>query len=179
MSYTTGQVKALVRSLVDDPSGSWANDNFVLPIMNEVYNDANAQLVSTQTSWDISVVEVPGVVPGTPNLGPLQVGTGLLATLTDQPIRIDWKPAGEDPSYYELVPNFDVLPYFQPQETMPGWEYRQSVIWLGPSSIAVDLNIRGEFGPPPLTADDSVLVSHPPVSYTHLDVYKRQATSCR
>ncbi len=165
MSWTLGQVKARVRTLLDDPQGSYVTDSFVVPLICEVYDDANSQLASTQSSWDISVVELPGIPPGTPNLATYQAGSGPLATLTDQPLRIDWKPAGDDPTYYRLVPNYEVLPDFQPQEAMAGWEFRSEVIWLANCSIAVDLRIRGEFAPPPLTTDDSVLISHPRIGY--------------
>jgi hypothetical protein len=63
------------------------------------------------------------------------------------------------------VPNYEVLPDLQPREGIPGWEFRSQVIWLGLSSIAVDLRIRGEFAPPALTSDDSVLLSHPRIGY--------------
>ncbi len=85
--------------------------------------------------------------------------------LTDQPLRLDWKPAGEDSSYYRLVPNYEVLPDLVPGEGVAGWEYRSEVIWLTKSSIAVDLRIRGEFAPPALTGDDSFLLSHPRIGY--------------
>ena len=165
MSWTLGQVKARVRTLLDDPQGSYLTDSLLVPLISEVYDDANSQLASTQSSWDISVVEVPGVPPGTPNLAGWQAGSGLLAMLTDQPLRIDWKPAGDDPSYYRLVTNYEVLPDLQPREGVAGWEFRREVVWLTNSSIAVDLRVRAEFAPPPLIADDSVLLSHPRIGY--------------
>jgi hypothetical protein len=165
VSWTLGQVKARVRSLLDDPDGSYLTDGFLVPLIGEVYDDANAQLASTQSSWDIGVVEVPGIAAGTPNLAALQTGTGPLATLTDQPLRIDWKPAGDDPAYYRLVRNYEVLPDLQPRAAMAGWEFRSEVIWLTKCSIAVDLRVRGEFAPPPLTDDASVLLSHPRIGY--------------
>jgi hypothetical protein len=143
VSWTLGQVKARVRNLLDDPQGSYLTDAFVVPLICEVYDDANSQLASTQSSWDIAVIEVPAVPAGTPNLASYQTGSGPLANLTDQPLRIDWKPTGDDPSYYRLVRNYEVLPDFQPAEGIPGWEFRSQVIWLGMSSIAVDLRIRG------------------------------------
>ena len=138
VSWTLAQVKARVRTLLDDPQGSWVTDSFIVPEINQVYEDCNSQLESTQSSWDIALVEVPNVQPGTPNLELYQLGNGPLSNLTDQPLRIDWKPAGNDPSYYQLVPNFEVLPDLQPQQSMHGWEYRSEVIWLTPCSIAVD-----------------------------------------
>jgi hypothetical protein len=165
VSWTLGQVKARVRSLLDDPDGSYLTDGFLVPLIGEVYDDANAQLASTQSSWDIGVVEVPGIAAGTPNLAALQTGTGPLATLTDQPLRIDWKPAGDDPAYYRLVRNYEVLPDLEPRAAMAGWEFRSEVIWLTKCSIAVDLRVRGEFAPPPLTDDASVLLSHPRIGY--------------
>ena len=65
---------------------------------------------------------------------------------TGQPLRIDWKPAGDDPDYYRLVRNYEVLPDLQPRAGVAGWEFRSEVIWLTNCSIAVDLRIRGEFG---------------------------------
>jgi hypothetical protein len=165
MSWTLGQVKARVRNLLDDPQGSYLTDDFILPLISEVYEDANSQLASTQSSYDIAVVEVPGVAPGTPNLSACQTGTGALAHLMAQPLRIDWKVAGGDPSTYQLAQNYGVLPDLEPQQGLAGWEYRSNVIWLTPASIAMDLRIRGEFGPPPLNADDSVLVTHPRIGY--------------
>jgi hypothetical protein len=161
MSWTLAMVKARVRTLLDDqsPTGPYTDD-YIVPLISETYDVYNLELASTQTSWDINVVEVPGIVPGTPNLQSFQSGTGPLATLTAQPLRIDWKPAGQDASYYNLVSNYEVLPDLQPQLGMAGWEYRSDVIWLTPSSVAVDLRIRGEFGPAPLTEDESVLTSH-------------------
>lgn len=165
MSWTLAQTKARVRALLDDPAGSYLTDDFIVPLIQEVYDDANSQLASTQSNWDISVVECPAIQPGTPNLASLQIGTGPLATLTDQPRRIDWKVAGNDPSYYQLVPSYQVLPDVDPLQFMAGWEWRSEVIWLTPSSIAVDLRVRGEFGPPALTSDDSVLISAPRIGY--------------
>jgi hypothetical protein len=163
--WNLAQVKARVRNLLDDPQGSYLTDDFIIPLINEVYSDANSQLTSTQSSFDINVVEVPGVQPGTPNLSAQQAPGQVIAHLMAQPLRIDWKVSGVDPSYYQLVTNYGVLPDLQPQQGMAGWEYRMNVIWLTPSSIAVDLRIRGEFGFPPLKNDDDVLLSHPRIGY--------------
>ncbi|HUD21837.1 MAG TPA: hypothetical protein VMQ60_03250 [Acidobacteriaceae bacterium] len=160
-SYTVGRVKGRVRSLVDDPRASWCTDDFLIPLVQDLYEDSSSQLVSTQSSWDIGVVEVPGIQPGTPNLSAQQVAGGMLAQLTDQPLRIDWKPAGQAAAYYLLIPNYEVLPDIQPAQYMLGWEYRSDVIWLTPCTIEVDLRIRGEFDPPDLNEDASVLTSHP------------------
>ena len=165
MSWTLGQVKARVRNLLDDPQGSYLTDDFITPLISEVYDDANSQMASTQSSYDVALVEVAGITPGTPNLSAYQTGTGLLGRLVAQPLRIDWKPAGDDPSYYQLVANYGALPDLEPQQRMAGWEFRGNVIWLSACSIAVDLRVRGEFGPAALTCDDSMLVTHPRIGY--------------
>jgi hypothetical protein len=165
MSWTLGQVKARVRNLLDDPQGSYLTADFIVPLIQEVYDDANSQLASTQSSYDIAVVEVAGIPPGTPNLNAYQAGQGALAQLMAQPLRLDWKPAGEDPSNYQLAANYGVLPDLPFQQGIAGWEYRSNAIWLTPASITVDLRVRGEFGPPPLANDDSVLVTHPRIGY--------------
>jgi hypothetical protein len=150
---------------LDDPQGSYLTDDFIVPLIQEVYNDANSQLASTQSSYDVAIVEIPGIAPGTPNLAAFQAGGGPLARLVTQPQRIDWKPAGSDPRYYQLVTNYNVLPDLPPQQGIAGWEYRSNVIWLTPASIDVDVRVRGEFGPPPLSSDDSVLVTDPRIGY--------------
>jgi hypothetical protein len=72
---------------------------------------------------------------------------------------------GRRPFVLPAGANYEVLPDLQPREGMAGWEFRSEVIWLTNCSIAVDLRIRGEFGPPALTSDDSVLLSHPRIGY--------------
>ena len=165
MSWTLGQVKARVRNLLDDPQGSYLTDDFITPLISEVYDDANSQMASTQSSYDVALVEVAGIAPGTPNLSAYQTGAGPLARLLAQPLRIDWKAAGDDPSHYQLVANYGALPDLEPQQRMTGWEFRGNVIWLTACSIAVDLRVRGEFGPPALTGDDSVLITHSRMGY--------------
>jgi hypothetical protein len=165
MSWTLGQVKGRVRNLLDDPQGSYLTDDFIIPLINEVYSDANSQLTSTQSQFDIGVVEVPGVQPGTPNLSALQAPGQILGHLAAQPLRIDWKVGGLPPSYYQLVENYGVLPDLQPQQGMAGWEFRSGIIWLTPSSIVVDLRVRAEFGFPPLVADSDILQSHARIGY--------------
>lgn len=165
MSWTFGQVKARVRNLLDDPQGSYLTDDFIGPLVNEAYEDLNSQLTTTQSSYDINVVELPGIPAGTPNLASEQAGAGPLQRLAAMPERIDWKPAGTDPSYYQLIENFAVLPDSMPQEGVYGWEYRSGTVWLTPSSIPVDLRVRGEFQAQPLTEDTDVLVTHPRIGY--------------
>lgn len=165
MSATLGQVKSRVRALLDDPAGSWTTDDFIVPLINQVYEDACSQIEATLSGWDIADVEIQAVQPGTPNLTQLQAGDGPLSGLTDKPERIDWKVAGNDPSYYSLVPGYAVLPDLQPQQWMAGWEWRSEVIWLTQCSIVVDLRIRGEFAPTVLVEDTSVLTAHPRIGY--------------
>lgn len=165
MSWTLGQVKARVRNLLDDPQGSYLTDDFITPLICEIYDDANSQMASTQSSYDVALVEVAGIAPGTPNLSAYQTGAGPLAQLMAQPLRIDWKPAGDDPNQYQLVANYGTLPDLEPQQGMAGWEFRSNVIWLTACSITVDLRVRGEFGPPALSGDGSVLVTHPRIGY--------------
>lgn len=165
MSWTLGQVRLRVLNLLDDPQGTYITPDFVNPLINEVYEDMNSRLASAQSSEDVQVVEIAGVPPGTPNLAGYQTSGAPLGKLMAQPERIDWKAAGDDASYYQLVPNYNVLPDFQPQQGIAGWEYRESTIWLAPASIAVDLRVRGEFGFPDLVKDADVLRSHPRIGY--------------
>lgn len=165
MSWTFGQVKARVRNLLDDPQGSYLTDDFIGPLVNEAYEDMNSQLMATQSSYDIGVIELPAIPAGTANLTDQQTGTGPLERMAAMPERIDWKPAGTDPSYYQLVENFAILPDSSPEEGVAGWEFRSGIIWLTPSSIPVDLRVRGEFLAQQLREDTDVLATHPRIGY--------------
>lgn len=165
MAWTLAQTKARVRALVDDPQIAWTQDSFIVPLLNQVYDDCNNQLTSTQSSYETSEVEVLDVTAGTPNLEQQQIGTGPLVHLAREPEQILWKPAGTDPTYYQLVQNNEILPDVQPQQGVGFWEWRSEVIWLSPSSIDVDLRVRGEFEPAPLSEDTDVLNTNPRIGY--------------
>ena len=103
MSWTLAQVKARVRNLLDDPQGSYLTDDFIVPLINEVYSDANSQLTSTQSSFDINVVEVPGITPGTPNMAAFSSRAVPSLTLLLSRCASTGRLRGTIPSYYQLV----------------------------------------------------------------------------
>ena len=92
-----------------DPQGSYLTDAFLVPL------SARSTTMPIRNSHRPNLAghrrrRGAGDSAGHPNLAAYQNGNGPLATLTDQPLRIDWKPAGDDPSYYRLVRNYGVLP---------------------------------------------------------------------
>ncbi len=97
------QVKARVRNLLDDPQGSYLTDDFITPLIRRSTTTPIHRWPQRRALMTSAVIEVAGILPGTPNLGAYQAGKGPLSSLVAQPLRIDWKAAGDDPVHYQLI----------------------------------------------------------------------------
>jgi hypothetical protein len=163
--WTLGRVKAEIRSNLDDPQGSYTDDAFILPKIQAVYEKYASELSSTDSAYDEGLVELIAIGPGTPNLQPQQLAGQPLELLVN-PIRIDWKFTGLTPDNYQKIPGpKDIVPNVVPGANPTAGEWRKYVIWLTPATSVVDLQVRGEFDPIPLTDDSSVLTLHPRIGY--------------
>lgn len=159
---TLGDVKKQIRSLLDDSDATYTDDSFLLPLIQRKYRQYETRLTATESPFEEDVVEIINLQPGTTDLSAQQQPGGQLALL-NQPTRIDWKITGADVTQYVLVPEFDIPPNCDPQNLVSAWEWRKRIIHLTPASVAVDLQIRGEFQVPPLTDDAQVLTLHPDI----------------
>lgn len=159
---TLGDVKAQIRSLLDDTDATYTDDAFLLPKIQRKYRQYETRLTATESPYEENVVEIIGLQPGTTDLS-AQQGSGGQLFLLNQPTRIDWKLSGADVSQYIEVPLYDVLPDVDPLNLVAGWEWRSRIIQLTPALVAVDLRVRGEFEVAPLTDDSQVLALHPDI----------------
>lgn len=163
--WTLGRVKEEVRSNLDDPQGSYTGDAFIVPKIQAVYEKFASELSSTESGYDVGLVELIAVGAGTPNLSAFQGAGQALGALVN-PTRIDWKFTGLTPDNYDKIPGpKDILPDVIPVANPTAWEFRQYVIWLTPATSVVDLRVRGEFDPIPLTDDNSILTLHPRIGF--------------
>lgn len=157
---TLGNIKKQIRSLVDDPNGSYTDDAFLLPLVQSRYREYETRLNATDSPYEEGVVEITNLAPGTEDLSAFQAPGKLLEFLA-QPERISWKPTGADPILYQLFPLYDALPHIDPVASINGWEWRSLLVVLQPALIAVDLEVRGQFQVAPLVDDAAVLKLHP------------------
>ena len=158
-------MRSEVQNNLDDPNGTYLDSDFLDPKIQTVYERFTSELTGTNSQYDIDVVDVSNLPPGTPNLASYQIVGQPLYQLVN-PTRIDWKPAGLADAYYQLLEGpKDVNPDLIPQNYMVCWEFRKYIVWLSAATINVDLRIRGEYDPNALTQDDSLLTLHPRIGY--------------
>lgn len=154
--------------------GDFTTDAYLTPLINQVYEDQTTQLMAdTDSSFDEWVFDVPGVPPGTTNLGPWQSAqmptqggnvNGPLYGLVS-PIVVEWKLGGQPDINYVEAGRTGKLPNISPAAPFPPyavqWEWIHYVITLTPVGYTIDLRVRGEFSPPTLVKDTDILVVHP------------------
>jgi len=154
MDLTT--VKTRIRSLVDDPDATYATDAFLLPLINQKYEELYNRMLSTGAHFERKVVELFGVAPQTTDLSAYGL-TGQPLELIVQPLMLEWKQAGLDNTNYKTVTLVDKVKDVIADQFVEEWEWRTGIIYLTPCTLAVDLRIRGDFLFDSLAADQDVV----------------------
>lgn len=168
MANTLKDVKAKVRQLCSDFDGAWLDDETLVPLINQIYEQQVSYLAGTCSPYITKLAVVPNVQPGTTSLanqqqnGPVQQLQGLI-----KPRYLDSKLAGTPDVNYCRMKEFDVLPNVGAGYPVVkgGWEWRSFILWLLPLPNAVDIRVRGDFMPPPLIKDTDFLVVHPNMAH--------------
>jgi hypothetical protein len=166
---TLGDVKVKARELVGDLTGSWLTDGEVTTVANQVYEQQIQWLTGTCSPYITKLVVVPNVTAGTTNLSEFSRKTAQnpMAGLVE-PRLLKAKQAGTTDNYYREMNEYDVLPDVPPGWPVGrygGWEWRSTEVWLVPFPNAMDIQIRGDFLPPPLVKDTDILVVHPNMAH--------------
>jgi hypothetical protein len=154
MDLTT--VKTRIRSLVDDPDATYATDAFLLPLINQKYEELYNRMLSTGAEFERKVVELFGVAPRTPDLSAYNLA-GQPLELMVQPLMLEWKLAGLDSTNYRQATLVDKKKDVIADQFIEEWEWRTGIIYLTPCVLAVDLRIRGDFLFDSLAADQDVV----------------------
>lgn len=157
---TLGAVKQRVRSLLGDPDGDWLTDDFITPLINQVYEQYCSSLSDTGATLTRKVVVLPGIPLGTSAIiGDLAEP---LDSMVDDPINVDWKQAGAPNDMWRPVREAERIPDINPgQNSTPYYEYRAYVLYLTPFLFAIDLRVRADFDPPELVEDKDLILVHP------------------
>ena len=154
MDLTT--VKTRIRSLVDDPDATYATDAFLLPLINQKYEELYNRMLSTGAAFERKVIELFGVASQTADLSAYSL-TGQPLELMVQPLMLEWKQAGLDNTNYRTATLVDKMKDVIANQLVEEWEWRTGIIYLTPCVLAVDLRIRGDFLFDSLAADQDVV----------------------
>ena len=149
-------VKSRVRSLVDDPDSSYATDAFLLPLINQKYEELYNRMLSTGAEFERRVTELLNVPAQTTNLSAYALA-GQALELMVQPLQFEWKQAGLDPTNYRIASLVDRVKDVIPGQLIDDWEWRSGVIYFTPSTLAVDIRIRADFLFAALNTDSDVI----------------------
>jgi hypothetical protein len=170
---TLRDVKAGIRSLLDDTDIEWTNDQFLLPLINQSAGTLTLQAKNATGCNLQRLVEILNLEAGTDSLIAYQAGgspsvggnratpAGPLATLWD-PLVVWWKPAGTNSLQYCRATRHTTLPAANvPSYSGMQWTWLSNTLTITPMSVAVDIKIDGRFNPPVYLADSDVIQVHP------------------
>jgi hypothetical protein len=159
-------VKTTVRAILGDQRKSWLTDSYLDPIVRHVFDLQVLYLLDTCSPFITKVVTIPGLPAATTDLSDWQnnLTKQSLFGLMD-PLKLDWKNAGQPESTYSQVIKTDILPNCGPSAPLPlgrmYYEWRKMILFLTPMAYPVDLRVRGEFLPEPLLKEEQVIPLHP------------------
>ena len=151
-----GSVKSRIRSLVDDTDANYATDAFLLPLINQKYEELYNRMLSTGAEFERKVIELLNVAAQTPNLSAYAL-LGQPLELMIQPLQFEWKQAGLDPTNYKTASLVDNVKDVIPDQLIDDWEWRAGVIYFTPCTLNVDIRIRGDFLFAALTTDSDAI----------------------
>jgi hypothetical protein len=158
-------VKAKVRSLLGDPDGDWLTDAYLLPLINQAYEQQVNTLSATCSTYITAVRQIPAIPVGTIDLSEWQKDPKQPLYGMVNPLILEWKQAGQPDNYYVQAERVDVLPNITPATPTPVfclyWEWRSYTVFVTPLNFPADFRMRGEFRPAPLLKDDDIVAVHP------------------
>lgn len=142
MDLTT--LKSRIRALVDDPDATYATDAFLLPLINQKYEELYNRMLSTGAEFERKAVELFNVAAQTQDLSAYSLAAQPLELMV-QPLSLEWKMAGLDNTNYKTASLVDKVRDVTPDQFISEWEFRSGIIYFTPCVLALDLRIRGDF----------------------------------
>src|SRR5947209_14729027 len=135
MDLTT--LKSRIRALVDDPDATYATDAFLLPLINQKYEELYNRMLSTGAEFERKVVELFNVPAQTQDLSAYTLTSQPLELMV-QPLNLEWKMAGLDNTNYRAASLVDRLRDAVPDQFIAEWEWRPGIIYFTPCPLAVE-----------------------------------------
>lgn len=168
-------VKAKARTLIGDPEGDFATDDYILPFINIAYENAVNYLANTCSPFMTSSRLVLNVPQGTTDFTNFQVAPATGAQAAGQTgapllglrkvLRIQWKQAFQPENCYCDAHECKDLPNITPQNYITGqrvyYEWQRYKLLLTPLSFNADFKVKGEYAPPPLLKNEDYVQIYP------------------
>ena len=144
----------------DDTDGTYVTDDVVLGLLPEAYDWIFNKLEIADSQFDQSIVVLPAVPAGTPDLSVYQADGQPLASLL-QPRMIRWRIPGQSALYWRRADGPLNTPRDMPAGGLPAldsWAWVKYQIALSAFSTALDLEVTGDFIPDALAGPDSQIL---------------------
>lgn len=135
-----GDVVQAVATLLDDPSQSEIDQDYVLPFLNLRWQNlvVNLVMLGLQYTEEQACIDLPA---GTRTLT-AYMGTGQPLASLMQPKHLQWKPQGADDTEFEDVQLVNELDDYPPgQNTLEQYAWQGGTIKLSRCDIAVTLRV--------------------------------------
>jgi hypothetical protein len=146
-----------VQFLTDDLDGTYVTQEYCAAGAQNVYDWLYQKLIKGGHDFETSIVELPAVSAGSPDLSQYQATGQPLDTLV-LPRYIRWKLPGQDKTFYRLADGpLDNPRDIEPIPYLDSWSWTRSNIRVSQFSTALDLEITGDFMFDPLSSPESHL----------------------
>jgi hypothetical protein len=149
-------LKARIRGLCDDADGTYTSDAFLNPLVAQIYEESANKLLAADGSFERKQVELINVPAQTTDLSSFQV-SGKPLELMFQPRILEYKQNGLSRVSYQEAEFVDKVSDVTPGQLITDWEWRSGVIFLTPSTLAMDIRVTGEFMFAPLANEQDVV----------------------
>ena len=141
MLLNVGSIAKRAAALLDDPAASTFDKDYLLPFINQAWDDLAISLQALGLDYQ-EVVTTVAVPANTTDLSAFQADGQALESLL-LPVKIEWKRAADEDIAYKLVDSVAELPdVVQGTEGHRAWEWRTSKIFITPSAIDTIVRIR-------------------------------------
>src|SRR3990167_5498145 len=148
-----------VQSQLDDPRGKFFTREYIMPYLDQIYEDLISALAAIDLGYQEQVITLSAVPAATADLAAYQAADQSLEYLVAAK-KIEWRLVGEDALAWRFVEHKDTLPDVLDTEVVTAWTQRGGgpTIYITPSSVEVDLRVTGDFLPVRLESEDKMLI---------------------
>lgn len=156
-----------VQKLFEDEQASWCDKGYILEWLAMHNEDLESYLENLDLAYDTQVVILLGVPAQTTDLSTYQSSTGSLANMM-LPLALEWKLTTDNNLQWRPIEPVDkVLDTDQSLDGQPvqsniagilSYEWRGGIVYISPSSVAVDIRVRGEMLPALVNTDNSAYI---------------------
>lgn len=156
-----------VQKLFEDEQAGWCDKGYILGWLQMYNEDLESYLENLDLAYDTQVVVILGVPANTTDLSTYQSASGPLANMMF-PIALEWKLTGDNNLQWRPIDPVDKVedtdssldgqPVHSNIVGILSYEWRGSIVYISPSSVAVDLRMRAEMLPAVVNTDNAAYI---------------------